>query len=61
VKVDLARQEITAPSGTLHRFEVDPFRKQCLLEGLDEISFTLGHDADIAAFERRQAQELGWL
>jgi len=61
VKIDLDRQELTAPSGQVHRFEVDPFRKHCLLEGLDEISLTLGHDADIAAFERRQAQELGWL
>jgi len=59
--VDLDRQEVTAPSGNVHRFEVDAFRKQCLLQGLDEIAFTLGHDADIAAFERRQSQELRWL
>src|SRR5438105_12710881 len=58
VKIDLDRQEVVAPSGNVQRFEVDPFRKHCLLEGLDEISLTLGHDADIAAFERRQAQEL---
>jgi 3-isopropylmalate/(R)-2-methylmalate dehydratase small subunit len=61
VKIDLERQEVVAPSGAVHRFEVDPFRKQCLLQGLDEIAFTLGHDADIAAFERRQSQELRWL
>jgi len=61
VKIDLDRQELNAPSGKVHRFEVDPFRKQCLVEGLDEIAFTLAHDTDIAAFERRQAQELGWL
>ena len=61
VIVNLDRQEVTAPSGKVHRFEVDPFRKQCLVEGLDEIAFTLAHDTDIAAFERRQAQELGWL
>jgi 3-isopropylmalate/(R)-2-methylmalate dehydratase small subunit len=61
VSVDLDRQELTAPSGNVHRFEVDAFRKQCLLQGLDEIAFTLGHDADIAAFERRQSQELRWL
>jgi 3-isopropylmalate/(R)-2-methylmalate dehydratase small subunit len=61
VSVDLERQELTAPSGNVHRFEVDSFRKQCLLQGLDEIAFTLGHDADIAAFERRQSQELRWL
>ena len=61
VSVDLDRQELTVPSGNVHRFEVDSFRKQCLLQGLDEIAFTLGHDADIAAFERRQSQELRWL
>ncbi len=61
VRVDLERQEVIAPSGKVHRFEVDAFRKQCLLQGLDEIAFTLGHDADIAAFERRQSQELRWL
>ncbi len=61
VRIDLDRQEVVAPSGNVHRFEIDPFRKQCLLQGLDEIAFTLGHDADIAAFEHRQAQELRWL
>jgi 3-isopropylmalate/(R)-2-methylmalate dehydratase small subunit len=61
VRVDLDCQEVTAPSGKVHRFEVDSFRKQCLVQGLDEIAFTLGHDADIAAFERRQSQELRWL
>ncbi len=61
VRVDLERQEVIAPSGKVHQFEVDAFRKQCLLQGLDEIAFTLGHDADIAAFERRQSQELRWL
>jgi len=61
VRVDLECQEVIAPSGNVHRFEVDSFRKQCLLQGLDEIAFTLGHDADIARFERRQSQELRWL
>ena len=61
VIVDLERQQVIAPSGTLYPFDVDPFRKQCLLEGLDEIALTLGHDGEIAAFERRQSQELGWL
>ena len=61
VRVDLERQQVIAPSGNVHGFEVDSFRKQCLLQGLDEIAFTLGHDSDIAAFERRQSQELRWL
>ena len=61
VRVDLDSQQVVAPSGKVFRFEIDPFRKQCLLEGLDEISFTLAPDADIAAFEHRQAEELRWL
>jgi 3-isopropylmalate/(R)-2-methylmalate dehydratase small subunit len=61
VVVDLERQEVVAPSGNVHRFEVDSFRKQCLLQGLDEIALTLSHDADIAAFERKQAEEVRWL
>jgi len=59
--VDLERQEVSAPSGIVHRFEIDPFRKQFLLQGVDEIEFTLGHGDAIAAFERRQAGEIGWL
>src|SRR5438128_7023410 len=59
--VDLERQEVTAPTGAVHRFEVDAFRKHCLVEGVDEIGFTLSFGEDIAAFERRQAEELRWL
>ena len=61
VRVDLESQEVVAPSRQVFRFDIDPFRKQCLIEGLDEIAFTLSHDPDIAAFERRQADELRWL
>jgi len=59
--VDLERQEVMAPTGAVHRFEVDAFRKHCLVEGVDEIGFTLSFGEDIAAFERRQAEELRWL
>src|SRR5262249_7847416 len=61
VLVDLERQEVIAPSGKVHRFEVASFRTRGLLQGLDEIAFTLGHDAEIAAFERKQAEEVRWL
>jgi 3-isopropylmalate/(R)-2-methylmalate dehydratase small subunit len=61
IAIDLARQTVTAPSGAVHRFDIDPFRKQCLLQGVDEIAFTLGHGAAIAAFEQRQAAEVSWL
>ncbi len=61
VIVDLETQRVTAPSGKEFAFDVDPFRKHCLLQGVDEIEFTLGLADAIAAFERRQAAEWRWL
>ncbi len=61
VTVDLPSQTVTAPDGTTHRFEVDPFRKQALLSGQDEIALTLGYETDIAAFEARHARAMPWL
>ena len=61
IVVDLDRQEVIAASGAVYTFDVDPFRKQCLLQGVDEITLTLGHEAEIAAFERRQAEQVSWL
>ena len=54
VRVDLASQTVTGPDGTKHAFEIDPFARRCMLEGLDELAFTLEHEDEIAAFERRQ-------
>jgi len=45
----------------VHRFDVDPFRKQMLLTGQDEIALTLGHETEIRAFEARHAREMPWL
>jgi 3-isopropylmalate/(R)-2-methylmalate dehydratase small subunit len=61
VTVDLPSQTVTAPDGTTHHFEVDPFRKQALLSGQDEIALTLSHEQDIAAFEARHARAMPWL
>lgn len=55
--VDLEGQSVAAANGTLHRFTIDPFRKQALLTGQDEIALTLGYDKEIAAFEARRADE----
>ena len=57
VQVDLPAQTVTLPDGTTHGFEIDPFNKHCLLNGVDEIAFTLEHQADIAAFENRYGRE----
>lgn len=61
LSVDLPSQTVTGPDGVEDWFEIDAFRKDCLLRGVDVIDLTLGHAADIAAFEARQAQEVGWL
>ncbi|MEZ5510854.1 MAG: 3-isopropylmalate dehydratase small subunit [Gammaproteobacteria bacterium] len=59
--IDLANQQIIKPDGSTIAFEVDPFRKHCLLEGLDDIGLTL-QDADaIRAYEAKRRQEAPWL
>ncbi len=52
VTIDLEAQEVTAPDGSKHHFEVDPFSKHCLLNGIDELEYTLSQSDRIAAFER---------
>jgi 3-isopropylmalate/(R)-2-methylmalate dehydratase small subunit len=61
VTVDLAAQTVTTPSGTTFHFDVDPFRKDCLFKGLDEIGLTLEHEKDITTYEQRRKQEVPWL
>jgi 3-isopropylmalate/(R)-2-methylmalate dehydratase small subunit len=59
--VDLGDQRVTTPGGTIYRFDVDPFRKDCLYRGLDSIGLTLQHEAAITAYERRRKQDAPWL
>jgi 3-isopropylmalate/(R)-2-methylmalate dehydratase small subunit len=55
--VDLPAQAVAFPDGAAHGFDVDPFDKHCLLEGLDELAYTLSLADEIAAFERRMGRE----
>ena len=59
--VDSAAQTVTTPSGEAFGFEVDPFRKECLLNGWDDIGLTLRHADEIRAFEARRQQDAPWL
>jgi 3-isopropylmalate/(R)-2-methylmalate dehydratase small subunit len=59
--VDLIAQTVTTPSGTEFKFEIDAFRKHCLLNGLDDIGLTLQHVDEIRAYEARHRQEAPWL
>eukprot|EP01034_Spumella_vulgaris_P004596 gene4596-5878_t len=61
ISIDLAAQTVTGPDGKTDRFEIDSFRKDCLLKGADEVTLTLGYDKDIKAFEAKQRQEMSWL
>jgi len=61
VTVDLEAQEITGPDGGTLHFEVDPFRKHCLLKGLDDIGLTLQKSKQIDDYEARQRRERPWL
>ena len=59
--VDLAVQTVTTPGGDVYPFEVDAFRKHCLLNGLDDIGLTMQHQDKIRAFEAKQRQSQPWL
>ena len=61
LNVDLEAQTITKPSGESIAFEVDPFRKHCMLEGLDDIGLTLQHVDDIKAYEAQRKVAAPWL
>jgi len=59
--VDLEQKRIETPTGEILPFEVDEFRRHCLLEGLDEIGLTLQHADAIRAYEQRRKEEAPWL
>ena len=61
VTVDLAAQEIRGPDGGVVEFEVDPFRKHCLLNGLDDIGLTMQNAAAIDDYEAKAGAERPWL
>jgi 3-isopropylmalate/(R)-2-methylmalate dehydratase small subunit len=58
LKVDLAAQTVAAPNGVTHEFAIDPFSKHCLLNGLDELEYTLSLMAHITGFERDRGSSL---
>jgi 3-isopropylmalate/(R)-2-methylmalate dehydratase small subunit len=61
ITVDLEAQTVTASDGTMFTFEVDPFRKHCLLNGLDDIGLSLEKAAFIEGFEAKAAQARPWV
>ncbi len=61
VTIDLEKQEITGPDGGMVTFDIDPFRKQCLINGWDDIGLTLRNENKITDFETERAQSMPWL
>jgi 3-isopropylmalate/(R)-2-methylmalate dehydratase small subunit len=59
--IDLEQQTVTTPDGETFRFDFDPFRKHCILNGLDDIGLTLVHADKIKAFEAGHRQHQPWL
>ncbi len=61
IEIDLESQTVTSADGQSFHFEIDPFRKHCLLNGLDDIALTLEKVSAIDAFESREAQSRPWV
>ena len=61
MQVDLAAQTVTGADGKSYRFDIDAYRKRCLIEGLDELAFTISQRDALAAFEQKQAAAMPWL
>jgi len=61
IEVDLEKQEIKGPDGGTVHFDIDPFRKHCLLNGLDDIGLTMEKASEIDDFEKKQKEAQPWL
>lgn len=61
IDVDLESMTVTTPFQDRYTFELDPFRRRCLLNGLDEVALTLEQDSAIGDFEAHRSEQQGWL
>jgi len=61
LQIDLESETVTTPGGASFSFSIDPFRRHCLLNGLDDIDLTLQHVDEISTYETRHRQEQPWL
>ena len=61
ITIDLEHQTVTTPFQDRFTFEIDPFRKKCLIEGLDEVGITLTHEDALIGYEQRMAAQKPWL
>lgn len=61
LRVDLNSQTVTAPGGRVFNFQIDEFKRDCLLQGLDNIGLTLSHDDEIGSYEQKRQAQTPWL
>ena len=61
IEIDLLNQIIFSEDNEIAHFDIDPFRKKCILEGLDEIGLSLTHSKDIKEFEKKREMESPWI
>lgn len=61
IEIDLLNQVIFSEDNEIANFEIDPFRKKCILEGLDEIGLSLTHANDIKEFEKKRQKQSPWV
>lgn len=61
LEIDLPNQVVRRSNGQEYPFEVEEFRKHCLINGLDDISLTLAHEDKIDAFEKKRSETRPWL
>ena len=61
IYIDLEHQVVTTPFQDRFSFAIDPFRKDCLMQGLDEVGLTMARDSAISQYEDRQANQMPWL
>ena len=61
LSIDLEKQEIRGPDGGVIKFEIDSFRKHCLLNGLDDIGLTMAKQDNIGSYEAKAKTERPWL
>ena len=59
--IDLVQQKVVRPNGDSFDFEIDQFRKDCLIQGLDEIGLTLQSTQDIKDYEKTRAEQQPWV
>ena len=61
ITIDLPKQEIRGPDGGMIKFDIDPFRKHCLLNGIDDIGLTMEKGAAIESYEKKSSEARPWL